>query len=552
MAKIYYMDLDKNNQNYVRGDSWFVKNNMPANYVSFDGNGIDLEKSEGKSFLGYGDWDGFYSKVSDASCVVTKRVEEPDVKLSHSKGYFDFKKGITISFYNESCAEFKVEYKYKNSLGEFSETITYQVTEDNFYFIPPNFETEINGKLEKGQVSSMEFYFTKSKIPYQAIKMEYIKFGKIIIFEKLKNISVLEEINVLSDDLPINQLDFSVISKDFSDFKSGDAINVINHGRYYGTFYLEEAERSAAQIYDITAFNSIKVLDKTQYKEWFSGIEFYQFRDQIAAITGFEIFDFDQDSSVGKAFGHIPIDSCRFALCQHAFANRKMIDGSRSDTVTMLSIPTEISSVILTKDKRIIGEAKFSKTKPITAAKTQYESSFNISSEYESIKLKNNANKRTVHFFEEPMKLADKQPSDITIFSHSENYVDFKSTKADASINVFKIEHFYNNVTLQNDSAGDSNSNEKDFSKLNLRMFGFDEDSNEIQLTDLKAADIKKYMKSGGVVKAKIVLQGEKVGDLIQIETAYDGIKTGIITSMNIAFGFKDVAEIEVLEWKNG
>ena len=79
-----------------------------------------------------------------------------------------------------------------------------------------------------------------------------------------------------------------------------------------------------------------------------------------------------------------------------------------------------------------------------------------------------------------------------------------------------------------------------------------DENGAVTQFPEHKANDIKKYMQSGGVIKAKIVLENEKVGDLIQIETAFDGIKTGIITSMAISFGYRDVAEIEVLEWPVG
>ena len=71
------------------------------------------------------------------------------------------------------------------------------------------------------------------------------------------------------------------------------------------------------------------------------------------------------------------------------------------------------------------------------------------------------------------------------------------------------------------------------------------------QLLDYKKKHIQKYMQSGGTVTAKIRLRGERVGDLIQIETAYDGIKTGIINCMNIFFGYEDIADIEVLEWNS-
>ena len=61
--------------------------------------------------------------------------------------------------------------------------------------------------------------------------------------------------------------------------------------------------------------------------------------------------------------------------------------------------------------------------------------------------------------------------------------------------------------------------------------------------------NIQRYIESNGKVTAKIRLRDEKLGDVVQIETAWDGIITGIITKMNIVFGYEDIAEIEVLEW---
>ena len=68
-------------------------------------------------------------------------------------------------------------------------------------------------------------------------------------------------------------------------------------------------------------------------------------------------------------------------------------------------------------------------------------------------------------------------------------------------------------------------------------------------LYEQRNANIKKYIKSRGKVNAKIRLRNERIGDLIQIETAWDGFITGIVTKMDIKFGYEDIADIEVLEW---
>ena len=550
MAEIHYMDLDKNNQENLTGDVSIVTNNEPLNYVSFDGNGIDLEKSEKKTFLSEEDYDGYRSLLSNIAGVVPYGSEYPGIKLSRSDGYFDFKKGITISFYGDCCDEFEVEYKYENSVAGSSKRVTYPVTKNKFHFVPPEHKIEIDGIPELSQIYSIEFYFTLTKLPMQYVKVEYIKFGEVVVFDKLKSIELLEEINVLSDDLPINSLNYSVVLKEPVEFDAGNPMNVYSNGRYYGTFYLDDAEQTAKQIYEVKAFNSIKITDDTEYREWQLGTEFRHFQEDIKKLTGIQIIP--PDYSIG-AFGNIPINSCRYAICQQAFACRLMVDGSRSDRITLRPIPETVSSVITTADKRIIGEAKYTKTKPITSAKIQYATTYTIDTlSDETVQLDNPANERIVYYFNEPVEVKDEQPEGITVFSSAGNYVDFISTKANISLNVFKIKYLYNNFTVINDSVSETASNEKDFSKLNLRGVVFDENGWGTDQIEAKTKDIKNYMKSVGTVKAKIVLEDEKVGDLIQIETAFDGIKTGIITSMSIGFGYKDVAEIEVLEWPNG
>ena len=523
------IDLDSN---HITSEKLIKSYNIP-NYMSFDGEGINLNNSR-KRFYSRGDYYGYISNtVSDENCSCKYSSIQLDVPNT-----FDFSKGITISFYGNCCREIYVKYNFSDATSDFE---SFEVETSIFHFYP--------SKRFWNVTTSMEIIFTQTTLPNQFIKVANVKFGEITVLDKLKNIELLEEINVLSDDLPINSLNFSFISKDKLLAKKKSPMNLYSNGEYYGTFYLDEIERTGKEIYEVKSFNCVKKLDESQYKEWFLGITLERFKNDISNISNTRI---EIPYNI-RAFGNIPVDSCRYAICQFAFANRMMVSSSRSDAILLKPIPQIVSSIIKTSDKRIIGEAKYSKSKTISSSKIKYAISYDVDMlKVDTIQLNNPANERIIYLFEEPVEVLDDQPEGVTIYSHSNNYVDFVSTQENISLNVFKIRYLYNNATITNDLYYGFDSNEKDFSKLDLRGVYFNEEGWGTDQIERKISDIKKYMISDGTISAKIILKGEKVGDLIQIETAFDGIKTGIIKSMSISFGYDDVAEIEVLEWPIG
>lgn len=98
-------------------------------------------------------------------------------------------------------------------------------------------------------------------------------------------------------------------------------------------------------------------------------------------------------------------------------------------------------------------------------------------------------------------------------------------------------------IAIDNE-ANDENT--QDFKPFDVSAYRVDFEDEHIISRD---ADIKTYCKSIGIVSGKIVLQGEKTGDLIQIDTAFDGTITGIITSLIIHPGYTNIADVEVLAW---
>ena len=89
-----------------------------------------------------------------------------------------------------------------------------------------------------------------------------------------------------------------------------------------------------------------------------------------------------------------------------------------------------------------------------------------------------------------------------------------------------------------------TNSNEEDWSNYTVSC---------PEMLDTVIGYIKKWQKSEGIVKARIIIRnGERVGDAVSIQTAYDGVQEGIITKMTILPGYNNIADIEVTQWEVG
>lgn len=572
----------EDNQSYKN----LLDNNALPKFISFDGEGIDLLDNN-KNFYTDGDFKGYVSSgVSDEHCLLNS--DEAYIFTLHQTALIpeDFKRiyqNITIAFYGDCCREVKVTYCGLNDT-EYSEVVS---VSSNLLVVRPSIIENIMGTVG-APIQSVLFEFTKTRIPNQTIKIASIKLGDSVVYNKLKNIELLEEINVLSEDMPINELIFSVSFTDLGNneepFKENDLINIYSNNTFYGSFYVSESERIAKNTYSVKAQNSIRILEDTNYREWGleqtleesekmfpsigdnphlsgpviggNGMNILNFTSVISKLTGIEFVLPDEVTETNKFYteGNIPINTCRYALCLFAFANGFLVDASRSDKIHIKSIPKNISSIVTTADKRIIGKCTFSKNAPITKAELQFKTyDSNKVESLENITYKNAETTARYNYCPDSPVVVLYTPysSKFLLQLNSPNLITFIIKEFDVAKNgngetefylpIYKIVPNIEESAIINANSTIAKSNVKDFTKLNLKG----------SVENVKA-NVEKFIKSRGVAKGKIRLRGEKVGDLIQIETAYDGIITGIITSMNIHFGYEDIAEIEVLEWPIG
>lgn len=555
--------------NSVTTDSYDkIKNSYEnVNYISFDGLGIDLE-DDNKVFSSYGDYLGIMSrKTSNENCLFDDT--PPQIVFNYNSS--GNPKRETICFYGDCCK--KVKFTLTNI-----EDVTVSQEKDVISSV-----VEIPLDIIDSDVSirTLTVEFIETSNPNESIKIYSITDGTITSYTDFQSHNLLEEMNILSDDLSINEFNCEVISEE--EFKRDQPINVYSNNKYYGTFFVENCERIAQEIYSVSAYNSVKKLDECEFeyfrptnlKDLIDGVDVIGNKTTrikgISEITGVTILNESNDKFNDILLhGNIPTETCRYTLCAMAYASDLWLDSSRSTGITFKSIPTTVNHNI-TAD-RILGEATLKRQNPITAA--IYENVIHFYSTFEDYKTIDvtDVKERTKYMFDKPSEITgvtdvEYYLNDIVLngsddfYSYSSylpvNFMDIKSVIPAENINktrraaVIVIEYTY---PIRSTKIESNTPNErKNEVKINAFNLVASKNSGHSNLDPITKYDtIQKYISSAGTVTAKIILEDEKVGDLVTIETAFDGEITGIITNMNISFGYQDVAEIEVFEWKIG
>lgn len=504
-----------------------LNNFTPCNYLTFDGAGVDL-LDENLRFYENGDYTGYtLNEISDGSgeinyynnysaCMRINTANQPDA----------YPNRITIQFKDYCCSEILIKYY---------DAVRHAAVEEQTIAVADKYTTI---EFSRGY-GVVEIYFTKTVYPNQYVRIESVVYGGIDILNEFTNSELIEKINVLSNDLPINQFDCTAIIRDGGlNFSKGDGLNIFNGNKFFGTYYIADINRNGKYSYDISAENLISGLDKGEYYSWkSSNTDLCDFLPKISPKISVES---DLNFTM---FGYIPVKTKRFALCAACWGCGLMVDGSRSNIINLRPIPTEITSTILNSDRRIIGDAVFKKTTQYGSAEITYPYAF----EYETGSITfENCDTTDWNFYylnDAPVVIGD--PDKEIQYESGYNYIRFRTKYPKVTFECYKLKYFDTTEHAYNNDR--SLTDMKTFNDFQIRG-GVIINEHAVERIS-RVSDVEKYIKSQGTVTAKIRLRDEKVGDLIQIETAWDGIITGIITQMTISFGYENIADIEVMEW---
>lgn len=277
---------------------------------------------------------------------------------------------ITLYFEDEFPAELKITW--------YTVAGTKLVTET---FYPDSLIYVCNNQVQN--YGKIEIEFVRTSFPQRYIKLQYILYGKYIVWDKdmIQTAKVQEDIDVTAAALSINEADISIVdmNNDFdaenengawksvqktqevtlSEFKNGNMIPM-------GAFFIDDFSFSK-NIAKFKLVDVVGLLDKYTFYEGqvYNNVRAGVILNAIFATAGIKKYVIDEEVGNTLLSGYLAIQTCRKALQQVCFACGAVADDSRSDTIKVYKPDRYVKSTVGT-DRKFNGNTKVSLEKYIS------------------------------------------------------------------------------------------------------------------------------------------------------------------------------------------
>lgn len=277
---------------------------------------------------------------------------------------------ITLYFEDEPPAELKITW--------YTVAGTKLVTET---FYPDSLIYVCNNQVQN--YGKIEIEFVRTSFPQRYIKLQYILYGKYIVWDKdmIQTAKVQEDIDVTSATLSINEADISIVDMN-NDFDAENenggwksvqktqevTLSEFNNGNMIpmGAFFIDDFSFSK----NIAKFKLIDVVGLLDKYTFYDGQVYNNVRAEVIlnaifATAGIKKYTIDEEVGNILLSGYLAIQTCRKALQQVCFACGAVADDSRSDTIKVYKPDRYVKSTVGT-DRKFNGNTKVSLEKYIS------------------------------------------------------------------------------------------------------------------------------------------------------------------------------------------
>lgn len=329
--------------------------------------------------------------------------------------------------------------------------------------------------------------------PYRYAKLRQIVFGVARTFyrNELRNVRVTQEVSIISEQVAVNTLAFTLDSKADIEymFQMKQPVSAYDSDRLIGVFYIDDSKHRAKGLWDVSSKDAIGVLDDDPYPARMLHNEPAQaLLEDI--LGGHFRLELDEALAAAPVTGYLPAGTRRQALQQAAFALCAMVDTSGTDAVRVYrdredqprKVPLNRTYVNGTVDTASIVTAV-----QVTAHSYSAKGTGNDTVEMDGVTYYHTTEVTTI-----------TNPS-VTA-SDKQNVVEVKEATLVTPANAAAVaQHLYSYYTKRNSQ------------------------------------------------KVKIVMDGEKPGDHIATATPWDTVMDGFITSMRIVLSGIAAAECAIV-----
>lgn len=219
--------------------------------------------------------------------------------------------------------------------------------------------------------NKFEIEFIGTAIPNRHIKLAEIFYGEYLIWdrENITSARVIEEFDLISDELPIGQLEFSIldVNEDFnilnpSGFYTSlqekqkilvtETVDNVEHE--YGTYYLDTWESTQGKLANFVAKDALSLLDDVTFKQsnMYNNEKVSNIIGQIMGIANFGNYEIESTLANEKLSGYIPICTCREALQYVCIATKSCAFCDKKGVLKVMKFPTNSNVIEIKKNKK--------------------------------------------------------------------------------------------------------------------------------------------------------------------------------------------------------
>lgn len=289
------------------------------------------------------------------------------LSMSDENGDFSVPPVLTITFGSVQSLD-GLTLRFSSYTDDFADNIDVAYYDASDVPIRTDNYTPADWEFSTGQAVSnfkeIIITFNATNKPYRYLRVTGVDFGELVYFTgaDIQAADVVQEVNPLSLELPIDTLDLRLYSTD-ADFSiinpTGsyaklkekqplDVYEIVNGGDVYiGQFYLHKWKNPANNIIEFSATDWLGILDGQTYMGgiWTSPINAEDLIGDILTAAG-SAYELDSALVGEQVKGWIPICSYREALQQIAFVVGAWVTCSRAGVIRILktTLASELSA----------------------------------------------------------------------------------------------------------------------------------------------------------------------------------------------------------------
>lgn len=385
--------------------------------------------------------------------------------------------------------------------------------------------------------NKVEITFYSMSAPNRFLKVFTIDDGVNRKFtdEDIFSLSILEEMSLISEELPINNLNTTIKRNSNIDyvFQKKQPLLAYFNGNLYGTFFVDTGEQVSKDNYEISAQDYKGILeDSIFYGGIYDGVTVRTILDEI--FEG-EKFTYTIEDAIADfvLYGHIPICTKREALAQVLFASCSVCSTARSSTVDVFTLKDDCKDI---PSEHIYTGGSIKSDKIVTSVKISIHNFVKASSLSEVFK-GDVVQGTNVIEFSEPIDASAVTVSGATLTAAYANYCIVEATAAvTVTIKAYVYTDSITTKTLYNDNINQgTTTNEVEIKDATLVST-----SN----ADSVLLNVYEHYMKNKTLECEIIVEDDRCGDMRVLQTEWSGAQKGRIEQLEYDLRRKTIGSV--------